>query len=411
MTNKLQPIKGFRDFYPNDWAFQSWLKEKWINLGKSYGYQEYEGPLMEPVELYESKTSQEIIENQTFKFTDKDKSYILRPELTPTLARIIAQKQYQLELPVKWQSYGRFFRYESPQKGRGRSFFQWNIDILGSNNIQADIEILTLACLSLKNLGLTPQEVKIKINDRQFLEKSIDKKFFPYIDKLDKLSEEDWQNWLVSEGIEKNKTEELLDLIKDNDYSDSKRLTVIFNQMEKYDLSEYVEFDKSLVRGLDYYTGTVFEAWSINSTLNRALFGGGRYDDLTKQVGGRKKITGIGFAVGDMPIYELLKEVNKLPDLSPNPTKVLVTVFSPELKEKSIQTAKNLRKENINTELYLEEDERLDKQLDYANKKNIPWVVIIGPEEAEKDCLALKNMKSGNQKTLSLEETIKKLSS
>ncbi len=410
MANKLQPIKGFRDFYPQDWAFQNWLKEKWLNLGKSYGYEEYEGPLMEPIELYESKTSQEIIENQTFKFTDKDKKYVLRPELTPTLARLIAQRQYKLELPVKWQSYGRFFRYESPQKGRGRSFFQWNIDILGLDNIQTDIEIITLACLSLKEVGLTPKEVEIKLNDRELLEKLIESKFYPCIDKLDKMQDKAWTGWMVEEGFSKSKAEEILEIIKDNDYSSSERLKTIFNQIEKQGLSEYIEFDKSLVRGLDYYTGTVFEAWSKNASLNRALFGGGRYDDLTQQVGGRKKISGVGFAVGDMPIYELLKELNKLPDLSPIPTKVLVTVFSPELEEKSIQTADKLRVENINTEIYLDPDERLDKQLDYANKKKIPWVVIIGPEEAEKDCLALKNMKSGNQQTLSLKKTIKKIS-
>ncbi len=411
MTNKLQPIKGFRDFYPVDWAFQNWLKEKWLNLGQSYGYQKYEGPILERLKLYESKTSRELIEKQTFRFTEKGKNYVLRPELTPTLARMIAQRQYQLQLPIKWQSYGRFFRYETPQKGRGRSFFQWNIDLLGLDKVQADIEIINLACLALKTLGLTSKEVKIKINDRKFLEKTIDKKFYPYIDKLEKLSEKEWKKWLKKEGVNENKADKLLDFVKDNDYSGSKRLTTIFNQMEKEGLSEYVEFDKSLVRGLDYYTGTVFEAWSTGSSLNRALFGGGRYDNLTQQVGGRKKISGVGFAVGDMPIYELLKDLEKLPNLSLNPTQVLVTVFSPELSEQSIQTARKLREKNINTELYLDPDERLDKQLAYANKKNIPWVAIIGPDEAENNTLTLKNMKSGSQENLSQEKAIQKLTS
>jgi histidyl-tRNA synthetase len=409
MANNLQPIKGFRDFYPDEWAFQNWLKEKWVNLGKSYGYEEYEGPLLEPIELYISKTSRELIEKQTFKFTDKDKNYILRPELTPTLARMIAQKQYQLELPVKWQSFGRFFRYESPQKGRGRSFFQWNIDILGQDNPQSDIEIISIACLCLKELGLTSDEVVIKINDRKLLEKSIGPKFYPYIDKLDKMSEEEWRKWLADEGIDKNKTEEILTVINDRDYSSSEQLTTIFNQFSQTDLANYIEFDKGLVRGLDYYTGTVFEAWSKKGSLNRSLFGGGRYDNLTQQVGGKKKISGVGFAVGDMPIYQLLKYLNKLPTLSPSPTKVLVTVFSTDTAEKSISVANKLRQKEINTELYLNADERLDRQLDYANKKNIPWVVIIGPDEAKSNAITLKNMKSGNQKTLYLEKIIEKL--
>jgi histidyl-tRNA synthetase len=411
MANKLQPIKGFRDFYPQDWSFQNWLKEKWLNLGQSYGYQEYEGPILERLELYQSKTSRELIEKQTFKFNDNDKNYVLRPELTPTLARMIAQKQYQIQLPAKWQSYGRFFRYESPQKGRGRSFFQWNIDLLGLNKIQADIEIIKLACLALKTLGLTSKEVKIKINDRKFLEKSIDKKFYPYIDKLDKMTETEWKKWLKEENINESKADELLALVKNNDYSDSMRLTAILNQMEKQGLSEYIEFDKSLVRGLDYYTGTVFEAWSTGSSLNRALFGGGRYDNLTQQVGGRKKISGVGFAVGDMPIYELLKELNKLPNLSSTPTKILVTIFSPQLAEESIQAAQKLRKKNINTELYLDPDERLDKQLAYANKKNIPWVAVIGPDEAKNNTVTLKNMKSGKQEKLTQKKAVQKLTS
>jgi len=409
MTNKLKPIKGFRDFYPDDWAFQNWLKDKWISLGESYGYEEYEGPIMESIELYESKTSQEIIENQTFKFTDKNKKYILRPELTPTLARMIAQKQYKIDLPAKWQSYGRFFRYESPQKGRGRSFFQWNIDLLGLDKIQADIEIIKLACLALKTLGLTSKEVKVKINDRQFLEKTINPKFYPYIDKLDKLPKKEWLKWIEEEGFDSTKAEKVLTKIKDKDYSASQRLNKIFKEIEKTSLKDYLEFDKSLVRGLDYYTGTVFEAWSVNSSLNRALFGGGRYDDLTQQVGGRKKISGIGFAVGDMPIFELLKELDKLPGLSPTPTKILITVFSPDLEKKSIQIAQKLRAKKINTELYLEPDERLDKQLDYANKKNIPWVAIIGPDEVKNNTVTLKNMQSGDQEKLTTKEVIKKV--
>ncbi len=420
MTDKLQPIKGFRDFYPADQAFQNWLKDCWLSLGKTYGYQEYEGPLMEPIELYESKTSQEIIEKQTFRFTDKDKNYVLRPELTPTLARMIAQRQYRLNLPVRWQSYGRFFRYETPQKGRGRSFFQWNIDILGSETIQADAEILIIACLALKRLGLTSQEVKIKVNDRQFLEKSIISKldiavdevktFFSYIDKLDKMPDKDWQEWLVEDGVAEGKAQKLLSLVNSQEEQLPSRLQEIFARVEQAGLSDYVEFDKKLSRGLDYYTGIVFEAWSCSSSLRRALFGGGRYDDLTQQVGGKKKIPGVGFAVGDMPILELLKELGKMPELDVYPTQALVTIFSSDQEELSIKTAEKLRQSGINVEVYPDNQERLDNQLDYANEKGIPWVVIIGSEEAEEGVVALKNMSSGQQEKLAPKDLVVRLS-
>ncbi len=412
MTKKLKPIKGFRDFYPEDWAFQNWLKNTWLRLGKSFGYQEYEGPLLEPIELYLSKTSEEIVQKQTFKFSKKGKKYVLRPELTPTLARMVAQKQFKLKLPAKWQSYGQFFRYEQPQKGRGRSFFQWNIDLLGLENSEADSEIVALACLSLKNLGLTPDEVVIKLNDRRELQKQkISKDLFPYIDKLTKMNFKKWQTWLKDEGVSTKKIRKMVEFLKseNNNYSDY--LNKIIKSLEKYGLADYVRVDKSLVRGLDYYTGIVFEAWSINSSLNRALFGGGRYDSLTQQVGGKKQIPGVGFAVGDLPIYELLKEKDKLPVLDSNPTRVLVTVFSPETQAQAFKTAQQLRQAEINTELYLKPNDNLGDQLDYANDKNIPYSIILGPEEIEKKVITLKNMESGEQEKLSLKQTIKKLSS
>ncbi len=415
----LKPIKGFRDFYPEEWAFQNWLKNNWIELGKSFGYQEYEGPLMEPIDLYLSKTSQEIVEEQTFRFTDKDKNYVLRPELTPTLARMIAQKQFRIKLPARWQSWGRFFRYEQPQKGRGRSFFQWNIDLLGSEEVEAESEIIALACLSLKKLGLTPKEVQIKLNDRQALENIISqnlnisreeaRKLFKYIDKLDKMPKKEWLAWLKDEGLKTDEVNKLILALEDDNKNFSPWLNKIMAKIKEYSLEDYIVVNKSLVRGFQYYTKTVFEAWSINSSINRALFGGGRYDNLTQQVGGKKKIPGVGFAIGDIPLYELLREKKKLPKLKTNPTEVLVTIFSPEMQTEALKTAQKLRQAGINTELYLNPEDNLSDQLDYANKKSISYVVIIGPEEIKNKSITLKNMRSGKQNTLSLKETITKL--
>ena len=415
----IKPVKGMRDFYPEGWAFQKWLSHKWLELGSLFGYQEYEGPIVEQMDLYLEKTSEEIVSQQTFSLLDRDgNKLVLRPELTPTFARMVAQKENELTPPIRWQSYGPFFRYEKPQRGRGRSFFQWNIDCIGSESILTDAEILTIACLSLKKLGIAPSEATIKINDRAAMQEYVCTRFnipeelvtplFRAVDRIDKLPEDVFIESLKNIGLDQSQIAGLMSFLEEKDPSFSPWLKELFSILAMNGVAEYCELDLKIIRGFDYYTRTVFEAWAKTS-LRRALFGGGRYDNLTQQVGGKKRLPGIGFAIGDMAVYELLLELNKLPVLSLTQTKALVTIFSPELRNESLKLAGELRNQGIAAEIYPDENKGLDKQIKYADQKGIPNVVIIGPDEAKNSQCVLKNLKEHAQVSLGYGELAEKL--
>lgn len=414
----LQPLRGFRDFYPEDWAFQNWLYGKVKEVAENFGYQEYEGPTLESLDLYAAKSGEELVKKQAFTLTDQSgKIVALRPEMTPTLARMVAQKEQALVFPVRWFTFGRRFRYEKPQKGRGREFFQWDIDILGSESPEADAEIISIAAQFYKYLGLNPKEVKIKISDREFIQKKLQEtgvaknkmtNLFKIIDKKNKVSQEKFKA-MLKEELAQRQADDLLKLLSSpNSYKESSWLSKIFEIVQKMGLSEYIEFDASIVRGLDYYTRTVFEGWDIKGEF-RSIWGGGRYDNLTQDVGGKTKISGVGFAMGDMVIAEVLKANNIYPKLAATKIKVLITVFSPELLDKSIDLALRLRLKSVNCELYPDSNAKLDKQLKYADKKGIPYAVIIGPDEASRNRFVFKNLKSKIQEEISEEEIIKKV--
>lgn len=419
MGKIIQPVKGTRDFYPEDMAFQSWFYQQVKEVSKLFGFQEYEGPILETLDLYAAKSGEELVKKQAFTLKDQSgKILALRPEMTPTLARMVAQKAASLTFPVKWFTYGRRFRYEKPQRGRGREFFQWDIDILGPNNLEADAEIITIAASIYKKIGLTPNEVKIKINDRVFLQENLSAisippisvpKIIKMIDKKDKVTEEEFKLMLKEENLAEDQINNLLLILKDKSaYKKSTWLNRIFGLIEQTGLSDYVEFDSTIVRGLDYYTRTVFEGWDVKGEF-RAIWGGGRYDNLTSEVGSSQQIPGVGFAMGDMVLAEVLKANNKYPELAINPSRILVTVFSSDLYNKSLEVTTNLRTSGIPTELYLNPNTKLDKQLKYADKKGIPFVVIVGPDEVTKGTVQLKNLQTKEQKEMKVENLIKEM--
>ena len=414
---KFQAVKGTRDFYPSDWAFQKWLFAKMREISERFGYQEYEGPILEPLALYEAKSGEELVKKQTFILTDRGgKKLALRPELTPSLARMVAQKQEELVKPIRWYSIGRRWRYEKPQRGRTREFYQWDIDLIGPENPEADAEIIALACEFLKSVGLTPKEVKIKVNNRRLMDFKlsligIPKKkvgeVFAAIDKRPKMNQGDWKKYLSEIGLDELQIKDLTGILADFDFSDeSEELIQIFSTLKDLGVKKYVEFDPNIVRGLDYYTGTVFETIDTQGKF-RSILGGGRYDNLVEVVGG-KKLPGVGFACGDVVLKEVLKEYNKLPKLKVKTARVLVTVFDESLYRNSLKVTCQLRKMGIDTEIYLE-PAKLDKQLRYANRKSIPFIIIIGPEEVERKSAVLKNMKTGVQRTLSVEKIIEEI--
>jgi len=417
VKTKFQPPKGFWDFYPKDLAARKWLFEKMREVSRRFGYQEYEGPCLEQLALYAAKSGEELVRQQAFILTDRGgEKLALRPELTPTLARMVAQKQASLPKPIRWFSIGPRWRYEKPQKGRTREFYQWDLDLLGVEFPEADAEVIAIAAEFLKTVGLTPNQVVIKINNRRLMEEKLDlieiprrlnPQVFRAVDKKEKMSPKEWEEWLKEIGLTSFQIKDLKGILKDKDFADeSPQLTQIFSTLSDLGVADFVEFDPEIVRGLDYYTGTVFEARDRKGDF-RAILGGGRYDNLVEVVGG-PKIPGVGFAAGDKVIGEVLKKFGKCPNFNPIPTKVLVTVFDEQTYRNSLEIARQLRQAGIETELYLT-PEKLDKQLKYADRQKIRWAVIIGPEEAQKGELTIKDLEAKSQKTIPQDALLKGL--
>jgi len=417
VKNKFQPPKGFRDFYPEDLTARKWLFEKMREIARRFGYQEYEGPCLESLALYAAKSGEELVRQQTFILTDRGAEKLaLRPELTPTLARMVAQKQSDLPKPIRWFSIGPRWRYEKPQKGRTREFYQWDLDLLGVESPEADAEVITIAAEFLKAVGLTPNQVVIKVNNRRLMEEKFDlievprhliPQVFRAVDKKEKMSPKKWEEWLKEIGLNNLQIKDLKGILKDKDFADeSPQLTQIFSTLSDLGVADFVEFDPEIVRGLDYYTGTVFEARDRKGEF-RAILGGGRYDNLVEVVGG-PRIPGVGFAAGDKVIEEVLKKFGKLPNFNPVPTKVLVTVFDEQTYRNSLEIARQLRQAGVETELYLT-PEKLDKQLKYADRQKIRWAIIIGHEEAQKKQLTIKDLQEKSQKTIPQDALLKGL--
>ena len=279
MKTTIQNLKGFRDFLPADMAFQNWFYQNLKEVSQSYGFQEYEGPTVEPLDLYAAKSGEELVKKQAFTFEDKSgKTVALRPEMTPTLARMISQNENDLTFPVKWFTYGRRFRYESPQKGRGREFFQWDIDILGPDNPEADGEIITIAVNFYQKLKLTPSEVKIKINDRKYLESRLKEigipdenisPLFKIIDKKDKVDEKIFKEMIKDLSISDGQIDGISEILSDKKgYEKSDWLKSIYFYLDR--IMHYMQ-RKRLTSGI--YGATVWaEAGKLSLRGWLALF-------------------------------------------------------------------------------------------------------------------------------------------
>ncbi|MFB3907231.1 MAG: histidine--tRNA ligase [Candidatus Eisenbacteria bacterium] len=415
----IQAVKGTRDFYPELMAQRSWLYEKIRAVSRRFGYQEYEGPILEAIALYAAKSGDELVKEQAFVLKDRGGDELaMRPELTPTLARMVAARQAQLPRPIRWWSYGPFWRYERPQKGRTREFFQWNIDLLGTEDPRSDAELLAVAASFFLETGLTKDEIVLQVNNRRLMDGALarigiatggeaKKSVFRLIDKRDKLPPDAWREYGLSLGLSEAQMDALGRLLTDGDlWRASEELTVLFEMLEGYGVREMVAYEPSVIRGLDYYTGTVFEARD-RAGSHRAILGGGRYDNLVADVGG-DPIPGVGFAMGDVVVSLLLAERGKLPSFAPAPARVLVTVFSPEMMLASIRAASALRNAGIDVELY-PEPAKMAKQIRYADQQSIPFAIVIGPDEAAGGTVALKRLATGAQERLTLEEAAAQL--
>lgn len=413
--SRIKTVKGTREFYPEEMALRNYIYDKVRAASQSFGYQEYDGPFIETIDLYAAKSGEELVKKQSFTFQDRGGEFVtLRPELTPSLARMIAARQGQLTYPVRWWSFGPFWRYEQPQKGRTREFFQWNIDILGVASPEADAELIGVAATFLRSVGLSPQLATIFVNNRRLMEGEFDALGIPperrldvsnLIDRRSKMEPAKWDENALELGLTEERREKLKEILVDFDlWQKSEELTRLFAALEALGVREYVKFDPNIMRGLLYYTGTVFEAFETSGSVKRAILGGGRYDNLLEDVGGTP-LSGMGFAMGDVVIGIVLQENGLLPEFAQTPAPVLVTVFDETLLLQSFALAADLRREGLNVMVY-PEVAKLQKQFKFADKMKMKAALVLGPDEAAKNQVVVKNLSSGDQVAVTRESLV-----
>lgn len=420
-----QPLKGFRDSLPEDMVVQNYIFNKWRKVCQLYGFEEYDGPVLENIQIY-NKSGQDIgtTGKELFSFTNKGgKKVALRPEMTPTVGRMIAAYGKNYPKPIRWFSISQFFREEKPQRGRGREFYQLNADIFGDNGPLFDFEVIKLAIDITTSFGATEEMFEVRINNRKFSDfyfekelKILDQKgrkdFLKIVDAVgsNKEIEKDEVDGMSDFAISTKKARQYFNLtIEDvskyeEESEGARELLDLFDMLKASSVERYCRFSSSIARGLDYYTGMVFEVFDKNPKNNRSMFGGGRYDDLL-DIFQKAKIPAVGFGLGDWTAKLFLKEWNLIPSDVSRKLKCLVTVFPNEI-ESSLMLADELRKAGISTELYLNKDVSISRQVEYADKKGIRFVLLIGPDEVKSKKVALKDMNSGVQKTLSIEKVV-----
>ncbi len=399
-------VKGTREFYPEEMALRNYLYEKVCQASEAFGYQEWDAPFIETLELYAAKSGEELVKKQSFTFQDRGGSQVtLRPELTPSLARMVAKKQRQLSYPVRWWSFGPFWRYERPQKGRSREFFQWNIDMLGPNSPEADAELIAVAAKFMQSVGLDPSLARIYVNNRGLMDSEFDKLGIPVesrlmvsnlVDRRNKMKADAWEKYVLEAGLSQLQLDGLIALLENKDlWKEWDDLVRLFTALDALGVSDYVEFDPNVVRGLLYYTGTVFEAFELSGSVRRSLLGGGRYNNLLADVGG-DPLSAVGFAMGDVVAGIVLEENGLLPAFEPSPAPVLVTVFSDEFLAESLALSAELRNAGLNVTNY-PEVAKIGKQFKFANKMGMKVALVLGADEVEAGQVAVKNLTSGEQ--------------
>ena len=428
---KFKAPRGMRDYYPELMAARNWIAQRWHRVSLRNGFEEYDGPIMEELDLFRVKSGEEIV-SQLFHFQDRGgREMAIRPEMTPTLARMVAARANTLPKPIKWYSVPRLCRAERPQRGRLREFFQWNIDILGEDNVLADAECIFVAIDFFREVGLSPEQVVMKINSRAvvasvlrangFADQQLDA-VYAALDKRDKLAADEFHKTISALGLSPAQNELLLRLgsakgpegiatvgeMVANDSEDRQRvadLERLFDLLDDLGVGPYCAFDMGVVRGLAYYTGPVFEAFG-RTGARRAVLGGGRYGELLRTVGG-PSMSGVGFGLGDVVIQDLLEEVGLLPDLRPETAVFVIDADpkNPKLFKRVLAIAAELRRKNV-AAAYSYRRQALGKQLKQANDKNARRVIIVEEATLTDDTVALKDMRTGTQRALPLEAVL-----
>jgi len=407
MNGKLSTdsYKGVRDFYPEDMAIQRYIFDTWAQVVESYGFERYDASVLEPAELYRAKTGDEIVNEQTYTFKDRgDREVTLRPEMTPTVARMVAARRRELSFPLRWYSIPNLFRYERTQRGRLREHWQLNCDIFGVDNAYADAEIIDIADRILKNFGAKSEDFVIYINDRQMLNryfaslnlsKEQTHQMYKLLDRRDKITTfADEAMAIIGRAFDEKELESLT----------SERLSACIAILNK--LGIYPQFKSSIVRGFDYYDGIVFEIFDTSPDNNRSLFGGGRYNNLTGLFGG-DPIPAVGFGMGDVTMRDFLETHGLLPDLIVGPHIMLLTA-SPGVTDEARNTREQILAQGVNVALDIS-GKKLKDQITQAAKRKVPYIIVVGEDEVATNKFTLRNMTSGQEVSGSIPELISKI--
>ena len=417
----LQPVKGTRDFFPEEMRLRNWLFEIWRSASVQAGFEEYDTCVLEHEDLYIRKAGDEI-SKQLFSFEDKSgRRLSLRPEMTPSLARLVLQHNKSLSFPIKWFSMPQCFRYERMTKGRRREHFQWNADIIGQPHILAEAEILMLLISACESMGLTKKEFKVFINDRRILNAILTQINVPedlhstvmvILDKRDKISSEALVAMLEDTGMSAKQVGQLNEFLSNTDLKDLEenlsdttgveQLHSLMDMMDTAGCSGYLKFDISIVRGLSYYTGAVFEVNSPEKK-HRAICGGGRYDSLLSAFGG-ETVPAVGFGFGDVVVLDVLKELGRFPEL-PRKLDYTIIPFASEQAGIALKIAAELRMRGSVVDCNFSM-KKMKKTMRQANESGAAKAILLFPEELAEDKVVIRDMILHEQKPVKIADLI-----
>jgi len=418
----LNPPRGTRDFYPEDMAARSWLFDQWRQTAALYGFEEYDSPVLESEELYVRKAGEDVTQ-QLYGMEDRSgRRLALRPEMTPSLARMVLARRGALPLPLKWFSIPQCWRYERTTRGRRREHYQWNLDVWGAPGLTAEAELLGAAIGFMQRVGLSAAEVGVKVSTRSVLsELLVGKLGLPQerfaatcvlIDKLDKLPPDEVRAALSGQGLSPESTDLLFSTLALTDLDELegvlgegsvavRELRELFGLAEAYGYAEWLVLDLTVVRGLAYYTGVVFEGFDRSGEL-RAIFGGGRYDKLLSSFGG-EDLPAAGFGFGDAVIVELLRMTGRMPALPRAAAQAVVFAMDEDLRPSAMSAASALRGAGIRADLVLER-KKTKWAFKHAERLGAAYVVLLAPSEAAEGLVRVKRLADGEEENVPLEE-------
>jgi histidyl-tRNA synthetase len=411
---KIQPVRGTRDFYPEDMRLRRWLEDRFREVSLRHGFEEYDGPVFEHLDLYTAKSGEEIV-GQLYNFEDRGgRRLALRPEITPTLARMINQRHASLPRPIRWFSIPRLWRAERPQRGRLREFFQWNIDIVGDDSVTADAECIAVAVDLLREIGLTPEDVIVLIGSRRFLDAKLSEhglardaidRLYAVIDKKRKVSPEAFHDMLVDALVGSSVQAETVVELVAGGASEQKETQALFALLAQLGVAEYCKLDLSIVRGLAYYTGIVYEIYDRGQSM-RAIAGGGRYDQLCDVLGG-PKMPATGFGMGDVVLADLLAEKGKLRQLARELDCYVIGIGKGQEKVLEVVSACRRGREaegkdkdkGLRTDFYHGTSSNVGKQLKAAEAAGARFVLILREDllQQEEPQVIVKDMAARKQ--------------